>query len=258
MPESGWPCVPVLRVRERGTAELRSSTGGPASGNRRYLTEVAACITIRHTGTMGEGDLGALGRRGGARIAAPRIDRPEPVGSDQVVAARIPPIGCAAASNWAAEVAALEADADDRSEMLEGRLVDGVAACSGGDVYRFKVPKGVGHEQQGERYGVVVQFDVMLPRSVVIVAPTSRSARPASFRPEVKVAGSTTRVLVEQLGAVDAQRLGLRMERSRLMRCGRSTKLSSSSWASTNRRGSAARRAGQDRQSRAPFVGGRT
>lgn len=80
-----------------------------------------------------------------------------------------------------------------------------------GDVYRFKVPKGVGHEQQGERYGVVVQSDVMLPRSVVVVAPTSRSARPASFRPEVDVAGSTTRVLVEQLGAVDARRLGRRV-----------------------------------------------
>ena len=49
-----------------------------------------------------------------------------------------------------------------------------------GDVHRFKVPKGVGHEQDGERYGVVVQSDVMLPRSVVLVAPTSRSAKPAS------------------------------------------------------------------------------
>ncbi|MEX1107076.1 MAG: type II toxin-antitoxin system PemK/MazF family toxin [Ilumatobacteraceae bacterium] len=82
-----------------------------------------------------------------------------------------------------------------------------------GDVYRFKVPKGVGHEQQGGRYGVVVQFDVMLPRSVVIVAPTSRSAKPASFRPEVEVAGELTRVLVEQLGAVDVQRLGRRVGR---------------------------------------------
>ena len=82
-----------------------------------------------------------------------------------------------------------------------------------GDVYRFKVPKGVGHEQQGERFGVVVQSDVMLPRSVVIVAPTSRSARPASFRPEVEVAGEPTRVLVEQLGAVDVQRLGRRVGR---------------------------------------------
>ncbi|MEY4231416.1 MAG: hypothetical protein RLZZ362_2265 [Actinomycetota bacterium] len=80
-----------------------------------------------------------------------------------------------------------------------------------GDVHRFKVPKGMGHEQRGERYGVVVQSDVMLPRSVVIVAPTSRSAKAASFRPEVEVAGDLTRVLVEQIGAVDVQRLGRRV-----------------------------------------------
>ena len=79
-----------------------------------------------------------------------------------------------------------------------------------GDVYRFKVPKGVGHEQQGERFGVVIQSDAMLPRSVVVIAPTSQSAKPASFRPEVQVAGGPTRVLVEQLGAVDIQRLGRR------------------------------------------------
>lgn len=82
-----------------------------------------------------------------------------------------------------------------------------------GEVYRFKVPKGVGHEQQGQRFGVVVQSDALLPRSVVVVAPTSRSARPASFRPEVSVAGDWTRVLVEQLGAVDVQRLGRRIGR---------------------------------------------
>lgn len=82
-----------------------------------------------------------------------------------------------------------------------------------GDIYRFKVPKGIGHERQAERYGVVVQSDVMLPRSVVVVAPTSRSAKPASFRPEVDVAGEPTRVLVEQLGAVDVQRLGRRVGR---------------------------------------------
>ena len=82
-----------------------------------------------------------------------------------------------------------------------------------GDVYRFKLPKGVGHEQRGERFGVVVQADAMLPRSVVLVAPTSRSARPASFRPEVVVTGDSTRVLVEQLGAVDVRRLGRRVGR---------------------------------------------
>lgn len=77
-----------------------------------------------------------------------------------------------------------------------------------GDVYRFKLPRGVGHEQHGDRFGVVVQADEMLPRSVVLVAPTSRSARAASFRPEVEVADETTRVLVEQVGAVDVRRLG--------------------------------------------------
>lgn len=82
-----------------------------------------------------------------------------------------------------------------------------------GDVFRFRVPRRVGHEQQGERYGVVVESDVLLPRSVVVIAPTSRRARPASFRPEVVLAGEATRVLVEQLGAVDAQRLGRRVGR---------------------------------------------
>lgn len=53
-----------------------------------------------------------------------------------------------------------------------------------------------------------MQANEFLPRSVIIVAPTSRSARPASFRPEIDVAGERTRVLVEQIGAVDAQRLG--------------------------------------------------
>ncbi len=77
-----------------------------------------------------------------------------------------------------------------------------------GDVYRLKLPKAVGHEQHGGRYGVVVQADEFLPRSVVLVAPTSRSARSASFRPEISVNDETTRVLVEQLGAVDTTRLG--------------------------------------------------
>lgn len=77
-----------------------------------------------------------------------------------------------------------------------------------GDIYRLKVPKGIGHEQHGDRYGVVVQAEEFIPRSVVIVAPTSRSAKQASFRPEIDVDGQTTRVLVEQLGAVDSSRLG--------------------------------------------------
>ena len=79
-----------------------------------------------------------------------------------------------------------------------------------GDIYRFKAPKGIGHEQHTDRFAVIVAADEFLPRSVVIVAPTSRSARAASFRPEIDVKGETTRVLVEQLGAIDVQRLGRR------------------------------------------------
>jgi mRNA interferase MazF len=66
----------------------------------------------------------------------------------------------------------------------------------------------VGQEQSGRRYGVAVQSDAMLPRTVVLVAPTSRSARPASFRPQIVVDDEVTNVLVEQVGAVDDSRLG--------------------------------------------------
>ncbi len=77
-----------------------------------------------------------------------------------------------------------------------------------GDVHEFRPPRGTGHEQQGRRYTVIVQANELLPRSVVLVAPTSLSARPASFRPEIDLLGKTTRVLVEQVGAIDASRLG--------------------------------------------------
>jgi len=77
-----------------------------------------------------------------------------------------------------------------------------------GDIHEFRMPRGQGHEQRGRRFGVVVQANEFLPRSVVLVAPTSRNARPASFRPEIELLGETTRVLVEQVGAVDSGRLG--------------------------------------------------
>ena len=77
-----------------------------------------------------------------------------------------------------------------------------------GDIFELRLPRGVGHEQQGRRFGVVVQSDALLPRSVVLVAPTSTSARPASFRPVIELDGRNTIVLVEQVGAVDVTRLG--------------------------------------------------
>ena len=50
------------------------------------------------------------------------------------------------------------------------------------DIHEFRAPGGTGHEQRGQRYGVIVQADELLPRSVVLVAPTSLSVRAASFR----------------------------------------------------------------------------
>lgn len=41
----------------------------------------------------------------------------------------------------------------------------------------------------------------------MLVAPTSRSVRAASFRPEVDIAGQRTRVMAEQLRALDVRRL---------------------------------------------------
>jgi mRNA interferase MazF len=58
------------------------------------------------------------------------------------------------------------------------------------------------------RYGIVVQADELIGLSTVLVAPTSASARPASFRPVIEVADRETRVLVEQTAVVDPQRLG--------------------------------------------------
>lgn len=77
-----------------------------------------------------------------------------------------------------------------------------------GDVFALRLPKGIGHEQQGQRYGVIVQSDAFLPRSVVLLAPTSTRAKSASFRPEIEIDSDSTRVLVEQMGAVDVGRLG--------------------------------------------------
>jgi mRNA interferase MazF len=77
-----------------------------------------------------------------------------------------------------------------------------------GDVYRLKAPRDArGHEQRGTRYAVVVQSD-LLPLSTWLVAPTSTSARPTSFRPEIDIQGKTTYVLVEQTAAIDPDRLG--------------------------------------------------
>ena len=78
-----------------------------------------------------------------------------------------------------------------------------------GDLYRLKAPKDPqGHEQAGARFAVVLQSDDV-PLSTWIVAPTSTGRREASFRPEVEINGTKTRVMVEQLTVVDPEtRLG--------------------------------------------------
>jgi mRNA interferase MazF len=78
-----------------------------------------------------------------------------------------------------------------------------------GEIFRLPAPRGArGHEQRGARFAVVVQADEFLGLSTVLVAPTSTSARPASFRPTITLDGDETRVLVEQMTVVDPQRLG--------------------------------------------------
>jgi mRNA interferase MazF len=76
-----------------------------------------------------------------------------------------------------------------------------------GDAFEIRLGQGTGHDQHDTRFAVVLGADALLPRSVII-APTSRKARPASFRPEAVIDGQSTRVLVEQLGPVDATALG--------------------------------------------------
>jgi mRNA interferase MazF len=78
-----------------------------------------------------------------------------------------------------------------------------------GEVFRLARPREArGHEQRGARYAVIVQADEFLDLSTVLVAPTSTSARPASFRPTITLEGNETRVLVEQTTVVDPERLG--------------------------------------------------
>ena len=81
-----------------------------------------------------------------------------------------------------------------------------------GDVHQLRAPRAArGREQRGHRYGVVLQSTRFLALSTVIVAPTSSSVRSASFRPAIELQGEVTRVLVEQLCALDHSRLGDRV-----------------------------------------------
>lgn len=77
-----------------------------------------------------------------------------------------------------------------------------------GEVFRVRLPKdATGHEQAGSRYAVVLQASE-LELSTVIISPTSTRALATMFRPEIQVDGKPTRVMTEQIRAVDRRRLG--------------------------------------------------
>ena len=77
-----------------------------------------------------------------------------------------------------------------------------------GEIYRLAPRRHTrGREHASARYAVVVQADELLPFSTVLVAPTSTSSVAATFRPVIEMSGMTTRVLVEQIYAVDLDRL---------------------------------------------------
>lgn len=71
-----------------------------------------------------------------------------------------------------------------------------------GGVYRIDLGRPRNHEQGGRRLGVVLSpSDSAL--SVVTVVPTSTSAGPSVHRPELEVAGRSTRALVDQIRSID-------------------------------------------------------
>ncbi|MEV6795200.1 type II toxin-antitoxin system PemK/MazF family toxin [Streptomyces sp. NPDC051320] len=61
-----------------------------------------------------------------------------------------------------------------------------------------------GHEQRGRRYGLVVsvQRDTW---STVVIVPTSTSAQPAVFRPQLTIADRDTLLLVDQIRTIDTR-----------------------------------------------------
>lgn len=79
-----------------------------------------------------------------------------------------------------------------------------------GDIYRLRPPTNPGprgHEQIGPRYAVIIQSDALL-LSTLLIAPTSRSAIPSLIHPVIEMDGTRCVVLLDQIRAVDGERLG--------------------------------------------------
>lgn len=77
-----------------------------------------------------------------------------------------------------------------------------------GAIHEIKtLPTARGHEQQGKRYGVVIQSD-RFASSLTTVAMTSTRAGHAIYRPEIELNGSATRILTDQIFSLADSRLG--------------------------------------------------
>jgi mRNA interferase MazF len=59
-----------------------------------------------------------------------------------------------------------------------------------------------GHEQRGRRLGLVMSIE-QNAWSTVTMIPTSTSAQASVFRPEAIIAGRSTRILIDQIRAID-------------------------------------------------------
>ncbi|WP_113699792.1 type II toxin-antitoxin system PemK/MazF family toxin [Nonomuraea lactucae] len=76
-----------------------------------------------------------------------------------------------------------------------------------GAVYRVDLGDAKrGHEQRGRRLGLVLSPTDM-SWTVATIVPTSTSARPSVFRPEVELGGRRTRLLVDRIRTVDTSRV---------------------------------------------------
>jgi mRNA interferase MazF len=72
-----------------------------------------------------------------------------------------------------------------------------------GAIYRVDLGEAKrGHEQRGRRYGLVLS-PTSMPWSMATIIPTSGSAGPSIFRPQLEVCGGLTRFLVDQIRTID-------------------------------------------------------
>ncbi len=86
-----------------------------------------------------------------------------------------------------------------------------MAGLRRGDIHAARFGRPDECHPTGTRPALILQADGMTGWSTVIVAPLSSSARPTRFRPLVTVGGTGTRVLVENVRALDAGRIGRRL-----------------------------------------------